>query len=210
MHRDEMTLALPRLNGLRPTVEGTFKKLVEEQGELAGALLVWRRQPDRERTGEVVAELLDVAQTCTSLMFAFEDTHRFPLDRLLDPYIENLAKAGHRADMGDLVFRRTEDGGRYLRLPALEIPDLSPERIVLSIAELTGRFARWTGKFRGASGEAEVRPMDEVIREAGLCLLQIAQGCFTLLYWFRDQEGVVVQEALERHLRKLKQKGYCA
>ncbi|MBX6395108.1 MAG: MazG-like family protein, partial [Alicyclobacillaceae bacterium] len=195
MKGDGVVLALPKLNRLRPTVDGTFKKLVEEQGELAGAILLWRERPGRKECDEVVAELLDVAQTCISLMFVFEDVYQYTLDHLVEEYLENIAQNGYRTDGGSLVFHRTEDGWRYLRLPALDIPGVSPEGTLLHIAKLTGRFAQWTGKFRGASGEADVRPLDEVIRGAGLCLLQIAQCCFTLLYWLQDREGIAVEQA---------------
>ncbi|MDI3328148.1 MAG: MazG-like family protein [Alicyclobacillaceae bacterium] len=206
----EVVLALPRLNRLRPTVDGTFKKLVEEQGELAGAVLRWREDPSDRRRDDVLAELLDVAQTCISLMFVFEDVYGYALDHLVGHYLENIRANGYRIEGGGPVFRRTEDGWRYLSLPALDIPNASPEGTVLNIAKLTGRFAQWTGKFRGESGESDVRPLDEVIRGAGLCLLQIAQCCFTMLYWLRDREGAAVDEAVARHLRKLRDKGYSA
>ena len=71
-------LYLPKLNRLHPTLESTVLKVVEESGELARAVLQHLADPAAktpDSMDEVAAELLDVAQTCVTMIFVLEDEY---------------------------------------------------------------------------------------------------------------------------------------
>ena len=91
------TIALPKLNNLKPTIEGTTLKLMEEVGEfsqvvgkfrgLSGETKVYEHN---ELTQKMAEELLDVAQVAVSLMFVLEEEYGINIDESLDKHIEKL------------------------------------------------------------------------------------------------------------------------
>jgi protein-tyrosine-phosphatase/NTP pyrophosphatase (non-canonical NTP hydrolase) len=96
------TLALPRLTGLRPTLESTALKLLEEAGELAQAIGKYRAlsgerraRPSREAVTAIGQELLDVAQTAVTMMFVLEEQHGLSPQALLEQHIRKLAARGY-------------------------------------------------------------------------------------------------------------------
>lgn len=96
------TIALPRLNNLRPTLESTALKLMEEAGELGAAIGKLRGM-----NGEQVAaagpavyrticrELLDVAQTAITMMYVLEEQHGVDIEQALAEHIEKLLAKGY-------------------------------------------------------------------------------------------------------------------
>jgi len=97
------TLALPRLDGLRPTLESTALKLMEEAGELGAAIGKYRglsgerAMPHDEALRRVALELLDVAQTAITMMFVLEDTYGIDLDDALRAHLDKLRQRGYLA-----------------------------------------------------------------------------------------------------------------
>jgi NTP pyrophosphatase (non-canonical NTP hydrolase) len=96
------TIALPRLNGLYPTLESTALKLMEETGELSKAIGRYheshRRDSgdnDREQLKRVTRELLDVAQTAITMMFVLEEQHGVDLNESLSLHLEKLIEKGY-------------------------------------------------------------------------------------------------------------------
>ena len=96
------TLALPRLDGLRPTLESTALKLLEEAGELAEnigkyrALSGERRSSPPQRVMTAIGqELLDVAQTAITMMFVLEEQYGVGLQELLHEHVRKLAAKGY-------------------------------------------------------------------------------------------------------------------
>ncbi|MBX6377607.1 MAG: MazG-like family protein [Clostridia bacterium] len=96
------TIALPRLNNLRPTLESTALKLMEEAGELSEAIGKLRAlSGEREAAdAETVAlsigrELLDVAQTAVTMMFVLEEQHGIDIDRVLREHVDKLIRKGY-------------------------------------------------------------------------------------------------------------------
>jgi NTP pyrophosphatase (non-canonical NTP hydrolase) len=93
---------LPRLDGLRPTLESTALKLMEEAGELGAAIGKFRglsgervSTTEAEAIQHVARELLDVAQTAVTMMFVLEESHGINLDELLAEHIEKLVRKGY-------------------------------------------------------------------------------------------------------------------
>ncbi|MFY9175191.1 MAG: MazG-like family protein [Peptococcia bacterium] len=95
-------IALPKLNGLSPTMESTALKLMEEAGELAQAIGKFRglngepvRQEEEQVIRRITEELLDVAQTAVSMMFVLEELYQVNIDEALDKHIEKLRGKGY-------------------------------------------------------------------------------------------------------------------
>lgn len=96
------TIALPRLNRLRPTLESTALKLMEEAGELSEAIGKFRAlSGERTELAEalvmqkIARELLDVAQTAVTMMFVLEEQYQVDIDAMLRHHIEKLMAKGY-------------------------------------------------------------------------------------------------------------------
>lgn len=96
------SLSFPKLNGLRPTLESTALKLMEEAGELAQAIGKFRGLSgevmvlgEEESLDCVARELLDVAQTAATMMYVLEDQHGMDLERLLHEHEAKLLAKGY-------------------------------------------------------------------------------------------------------------------
>lgn len=207
-------IALPRLNGLVPSIESTFHKLVEEQGELSETILDWTELQGtaeaRAALHRVAGELLDVAQTCISLTFVLQDlAPELHLEDLMEEHLQKLRKKGYYQGGEEEAFITvTDDGYRLLSLPRLTIPGVSLDSTVLNISMAVGRFAQWIGKFSGANGEKDVKSREEIYRGCGLNLLHIAQCCFTMLYILQQTFLMDTDRLVKEHVDKLKVRGY--
>jgi NTP pyrophosphatase (non-canonical NTP hydrolase) len=96
------TIALPRLNGLYPTLESTALKLMEEAGELSKAIGRYQGVHSRDEAGKghedmqrITRELLDVAQTAITMMFVLEEQHGVDLNESLSLHLEKLIEKGY-------------------------------------------------------------------------------------------------------------------
>jgi len=96
------TIALPRLNNLRPTLESTALKLMEEAGELGAAIGKLRGMNGEQVTGAgpavyraICRELLDVAQTAITMMYVLEEQHGVDIEQALAEHIEKLLSKGY-------------------------------------------------------------------------------------------------------------------
>jgi len=99
------TISLPKLNGIQPTLESTVIKLSEEVGELARLIGKGQRmsmENNQEVTemqanwlGEIVEELLDVAQTTITMAFKLEDDFGVSLEEGLDRHIDKLKRKNY-------------------------------------------------------------------------------------------------------------------
>lgn len=90
-------ITLPRLNNLKPTLESTALKLMEEAGELAQAIGKFRGMSgERTNMSEsqvvdlILRELLDVAQTAVSLLFVLEEEYDADVGVALERHIQKL------------------------------------------------------------------------------------------------------------------------
>jgi len=84
------TISFPRLKKwVGATLELTALKLMEEGGELAQAIL------RGESMDEVVKELLDVAQTATTMMYVLEEQYGVSVDDAVEKHIAKLRRKGY-------------------------------------------------------------------------------------------------------------------
>ncbi|QRF24740.1 nucleotide pyrophosphohydrolase [Alicyclobacillus sp. TC] len=98
------TVSLPRLNGLSPTLESTMLKIMEEVGELAQVIGKFRGLSGERAVLEeaqiaraIVSELLDVAQTATSMMFVIEDMYGIDMEDEVYKHVDKLRRKGYLA-----------------------------------------------------------------------------------------------------------------
>lgn len=99
---ERKTIALPKLNGLQPSLESTALKLMEEAGELAQVIGKYRQlsgeacvYDDHEIMRKMSEELLDVAQTAVSMMYVLEESYDVDIDQALDRHVQKLIAKGY-------------------------------------------------------------------------------------------------------------------
>ncbi|MDB2865220.1 nucleotide pyrophosphohydrolase [Clostridioides difficile] len=100
------TISLPELNNLDPTLESTFIKMGEEQGELAECIGKFRNLSGENNDLDEVdiikktaKELMDVAQACVTMMFKLEEQYGINLDEIRKEHIKKLEKRGYIKNM---------------------------------------------------------------------------------------------------------------
>lgn len=211
---------LPKLNRLTPTLESTLLKAVEEAGELARAVLKFLPYEKscsdsqdalrEELLDDVAGELMDVAQTCVTMIFVMEDSYGIQADTLIDSHLKKLVAKGYRFDH-DRTYQITNDGlFKFLNLPQLALEEVTLLTTVCKIQEELGELTQYLGKRAGASGERQRLSRDAIMKGCALELLDVAQCCFTMMYILNEKHGVDIPTLLEAHVAKLRRKGYCA
>lgn len=217
---------LPKLKYLTPTLDSTLLKAMEEAGELARAVLnfmPWEKLSPaelKEQTeaiallADVKEELLDVAQTCVTMIFVMEDSFGIDADSLIGEHLAKLADKGYAYDTSQNYRITTtpnrQDGNyKYISLPHLRLDNVTLLTTVCKIQEEIGELTQFLGKHAGASGEQARLDPDEVNRGAALELLDIAQCCFTMMYILAGRYAVNIAELVAGHVNKLQRRGYC-
>lgn len=214
------SIYLPKLNKLTPTLQSTLLKAVEEAGELARAVLKflpYEESPSAALKGngpallsDVAEELLDVAQTCVTMIFVMEDCYGIRADNLIDAHLDKLTAKGYRYDRSRTYRIATDGPFKYINLPQLDLAGVTLLTTVCKIQEELGELTQYLGKRAGASGEAGRLAEDAVMRGCALELLDVAQCCFTMMYILAERHAVDIRTLLDRHVAKLRRKGYCA
>ena len=204
-------LRLPKMNNLSPTLDSTILKAVEEAGELARVVLKFYSEQDYEqRRGyltEIAAELLDVAQTCVTMLFVLEEFYEIDIDLMVARHLEKLLNKEYSYS-ADCEYRVVTDGNyKFLYLPRLEITaDIM--QTMCKIQEELGELTQFIGKHGGASGEKQKLTHRAIIEGAAAELCDVAQCCFTMMYILEDDYGVDIVRSQKYHIEKLLKKGY--
>jgi len=96
------SISLPRLNNLKPNIESTALKLMEEAGELAQLIGKFRGLNGEDCTMEekvvierIADELLDVAQVAISMMFVLEENYSINIQEKVKNHVEKLIRKGY-------------------------------------------------------------------------------------------------------------------
>ena len=95
------TIRLPRLMKIQPTLFSTLLKGIEEAGELSREVLrLVEQEEKKEPTGQTIhriaSELLDVAQTCVTMIFVFESEKGIQVDELVKIHLLKLREKGYQ------------------------------------------------------------------------------------------------------------------
>ena len=209
---------LPRLNHLTPTLYSTVLKITEEAGELARSVLRFlpyqERWDGKDERGaqlltDVANELLDVAQTCVTMIFVLEENHGIGTDELIGQHLNKLVDKKYRFNTERSYRIATVGNYKCLALPCLDIPDVTLLTTVCKIQEEIGELTQYLGKRAGASGESAPITEEEALYGSVFELLDVAQCCFTMMYIIDRQYGVDMAALVEGHVAKLQRKGYC-
>ncbi|CUH95485.1 hypothetical protein P22_1556 [Propionispora sp. 2/2-37] len=218
------SIYLPKLNHLVPTLDSTLLKIMEEAGELARAVLKFLPFESLQRDlvlqnaaaavllDDVAGELLDVAQTCVTMIFVMEDMPEFAgvsTEELINTHLSKLEAKGYRFDHTPAYSITTEGNYKYLVLPRLLLEEVTLLTTVCKIQEELGELTQFLGKRLGASGETSRLPRDEALQGCAEELLDVAQCCFTMMYILAERYGADIGILVERHIEKLRRKGYC-
>ena len=204
-------LRLPKMNNLSPTLDSTILKAVEESGELARAILRFYDQAKTDCRAdclkEIVAELLDVAQTCVTMLFVLEDFYEIDINQMVRRHLDKLIEKKYTFAM-DFEYQVSTDGEyKFLHLPRLNITaDIM--QTMCKIQEELGELTQYIGKHGGASGEKNKLKHRAIIDGAATELCDVAQCCFTMLYILEENHGVDIIAAQKYHIEKLIKKGY--
>ncbi|MDF2520840.1 MAG: nucleotide pyrophosphohydrolase [Clostridia bacterium] len=96
------SVSLPRLNNLKPNIESTALKLMEEAGELAQLIGKFRglngekfEMEEKEVIDRISEELLDVAQVAVSMMFVLEEAYDVDIEQKVNQHIRKLIRKGY-------------------------------------------------------------------------------------------------------------------
>lgn len=96
------SISLPRLNNLKPNIESTALKLMEEAGELAQLIGKFRglngedcKMEEKVVIDRIADELLDVAQVAISMMFVLEESYSVDIQEKVNSHIEKLMRKGY-------------------------------------------------------------------------------------------------------------------
>lgn len=96
------SISLPRLNNLKPNIESTALKLMEEAGELAQLIGKYRglngencRMEEKQCVDRIAEELLDVAQVAISMMFVLEESYSIDIQEKVESHIKKLKGKGY-------------------------------------------------------------------------------------------------------------------
>lgn len=85
---------------------------------------------------------------------------------------------------------------------------ITMETTALKLMEEAGELSQAISKFRGLNGENIELTEKEVLSKIVDELLDVMQVCATMTYVLEDKYGADVEAALEKHVEKLKKKGY--
>jgi NTP pyrophosphatase (non-canonical NTP hydrolase) len=214
-------VVLPKLNQLSPTLNSTLLKIIEEAGELARATLAflpYERLKGSEITqlavaenalAEVNGELLDVAQTCVTMIFVMEESYSIEIAQLIQSHLDKLENKGYFFDKSHQYCIHTERNYKYLALPKLDLPEVTLLTTMCKIQEEIGELTQYLGKKAGASGEDDKLNEKQVMIGSAEELLDVAQCCFTMMYLLAERYEVDIDTLVQLHVSKLKRKGYC-
>ncbi|MEG6585124.1 nucleotide pyrophosphohydrolase [Dendrosporobacter sp. 1207_IL3150] len=208
---------LPKLNNLSPTLQSTLLKIMEEAGELARAVLVFlpcEQAADKQETlkylDDVSSELLDVAQTCVTMIFVMEDYYGIQPQSLVSSHLEKLEAKGYSFDKSQCYRIETAGNYKYLALPRLNLEGVTLLTTVCKIQEEIGELTQYLGKKAGASGEKQALSSESILLGCASELLDVAQCCFTMMYILAEKYQVDINMLTQNHIAKLRRKGYCA
>ena len=207
----EKIIKLPRLDLLAPSMDSTLLKIMEEAGELARAVLLFEDNKTDANLLSVAEELLDVAQTCVTMIFVLEDSYDINPGEMIGSHLEKLKRKGYPFNLAVKYYIQSTDHYKYLLLPKLDLPDVTLLKTVCKIQEEVGELAQVLGKKARKSGENLLQfvTMRTLLHQSALELLDIAQCCFTMLYLLEGQYRLEIGQLLEKHYAKLIEKGYC-
>jgi len=97
---------------------------------------------------------------------------------------------------------------KVISLPQLNRLSPTLESTALKLMEEAGELAQAIGKLRGLSGEVCAEDARTVMEKVTRELLDVAQTAVSMMFVLEECYGIDIEAALDRHVQKLKAKGY--
>lgn len=97
---------------------------------------------------------------------------------------------------------------KVISLPKLNGLTPTLESTALKLMEEAGELAQVIGKFRGQSGEKIVFNEKEIIDKMVSELFDVAQVAVSMMFVLEENYGINLDKKLQKHIKKLKSKGY--
>jgi hypothetical protein len=216
-------MRLPELNLLSPSMETTFKKLVEEIAECNTAIEDLKKYEKANNTNclllsdeevskirseykvklnDVMGEIMDIAQVCATQLFVFENSG-INVRELFKEYEETF----EFNEIGTQPIFNTINNCRYIHFyPTTKGSTLQStmNQIILSM----GKVAQ-LAKFTGENGEVPTISVEASIKRYAFELFTTIQNCFNLLYSMDDKYRIDMTKLFDDHVDKLVRRGYC-
>ncbi|BDU50000.1 MazG-like family protein [Haliovirga abyssi] len=85
---------------------------------------------------------------------------------------------------------------------------ITMETTALKLMEEAGELSQAISKFRGLNGEKVNMTEEEVLEKITGELLDVMQVCATMTYVIEEKYDINLDDALVKHLKKLKDRGY--
>lgn len=216
-------MRLPELNCLKPNEQTTFRKLVEEIVECNTAIVELKVYEEKHNSNylllsdeelyktreeykiylnNVLGEVMDIAQTCASQLFVFENNsinvHNLFADYMKEKSMENYEK--------NIMFQ-LKNNCRYIYFtPTNKTATLQNTMSMIFVS--MGIIAQ-LGKFIGANGEIPTIDEDTSVKRYTYELFNTIQYCFNLLYSMEYKYHMNLTKLFNDHIDKLVRKGYC-
>ena len=85
---------------------------------------------------------------------------------------------------------------------------ITMETTALKLMEEAGELSQAISKFRGLNGETVNMSEKEIVEKIVSELLDVMQVCATMTYVLQKNYNINMESELEKHISKLKKKGY--
>lgn len=85
---------------------------------------------------------------------------------------------------------------------------ITMETTALKLMEEAGELSQAISKFRGLNGENIRMTEEEILEKITGELLDVMQVCATMTYVIEEKYEINLDDALVKHLKKLKDRGY--
>lgn len=255
---DTFILRLPKLNLPNITVASTFYKLIEEIGEAKEQLTVLEefenthnvnlilltddelnsiRVEFKEVLTDSLKEIVDISQTCVSLLFAFQESNQLTEDVIKNVLFEHLKevtkKVGYSAKdfwfyegPDNLKYQQLKpdserlnmdefyivekDGFKYMNLPYIK-RKMNLQKTLDEIIVAAGYYAQLMGKYSRINGETVLKKNlseQEIIHESLKHIIAIAHNTMDLLRNMSLQYNLNLEKIFDEHIEKLKLRKY--
>lgn len=226
-------LALPKLSLPNITVFSTFLKLIEEVGEaktelkklknfeeqnILNLVMLSDKELDNTRNNfkcllrDTLKEMVDITQTCVSLLFVFEETKEISSHTIKKVLYQHLKEIESEYNVRTLeeFYIIEENGYKYMNLPVIN-REMNLNDTFDSIIESCGNYAQLMGKYSRLNGETKLQKEiteEEIVEECLKNLIKIAQVSLNLLRFMSEKYNIDLEQIFEEHIQKLKSRGY--
>lgn len=215
---------LPKLNLITPTLETNLAKMTKELGRVAESVGKHRNLNgeanlfnEKEVLDKMILKVLDLMQTCNTMMDLLEKDYRIDVDRIFKEHVKKLALE-RKYITEDAVSKYDElvssnqvinnNLCRIVALPKLNLLTPSIESNLIKMVEELGEVSECVENYL-VNSDNNVKVVNEnTLKELGKETLDVMQTCNTMLTSLECNHGINVENAIPKHVTKLINKKY--